>query len=87
VPGVGKSEDGDLQVGIEVLVVGMGVVPIVLLLPPGGADSGQEGADDEAERIAAASGRPDLPVRAVVEQQREPAGDQPEQGTDERVRP
>src|SRR3954451_23240138 len=62
-----EREHADLDVGIACDVVRVGVVTVVLVLPPRRADRDEHGARREEERVVLPPGPEDLTVCGVME--------------------
>jgi hypothetical protein len=65
----GEDDEGDIEVGIFIDVVGVCVVRVVLHGPPGMAKPEQHIADEQAEDLVRAAAAEGLPVDDVVRQQ------------------
>ena len=63
---VGEGQRGDADVGVQVLVVGVGVVGVVLGDPPAVADPDQQVGVQQADQVVGGSGAGDLAVPGVV---------------------
>ena len=63
---VGEGQRGDADVGVQVLVVGVGVVGVVLGDPPAEADPDQQVGVQQADPVVGGSGAGDLAVAGVV---------------------
>jgi hypothetical protein len=62
----GKRQGRNVDVGIQVLVVGVAVVAVVLADPPAEADPDQQIGMDQADQVVGAAAAEDLPVAGVV---------------------
>ena len=63
-------------------LVGVGVVAIVLVVPPGEADAHDPRGEEAAETVVRRSGHEDLPVRGLVGEERHLGEDDAERGGD-----
>src|SRR4029450_2689155 len=70
VPGVGlvggEGQGGDADVGVQVLVVGVGVVGVVLGDPPAEADPDRQVGVDQPDPVVGPAGAEQLAVAGVV---------------------
>ena len=76
----GERQRADRDVGVLVLVVGVGVVTVVLVDPPAVAQPDGQVAVQQADHVVGPPGPEDLPVPGVV-------ADEPELGEHERQEP
>ena len=66
----GERQDGDADVGVQALVVGVAMVKVVLGDPPAEAHPDPQVGVDQAGQVVAAPGTEDLPVAGVVAHER-----------------
>src|SRR5215216_8023147 len=62
----GEGQGGDADVGVQVLVVGVGVVGVVLVHPPVEAHPDQQVGVDQADQVVGPAGAEQLAVAGVV---------------------
>ena len=65
------GDRGQRDVGVGALLVRVGVVAVVLALPPAVADPDQQVRDDQADPVVPPPGLEDLPVGGVVAEERD----------------
>jgi len=73
---VRKDEDREVNVGVEVDVVGISVVLVVFVDPPPTAQAKYEIGDDEAKKVTLPSRLENLPMASVVTNECELSGDE-----------
>jgi hypothetical protein len=84
------GEEGDrvdLDVGVLADLVGIGVVPGVLIHPPGVADADEHRGQYPADPVVRRPGSQDLAVRGLVAEEGELGEDQPERAGDQQLQP
>ena len=84
---LGEGDHREVDVGVEVQLVGVAVVQVVLVDPPGPARSQQEVDQKEAQQIVAARGAQDLPVPRVVAEEGDLAEGEGQENGVERLHP
>src|SRR5215216_7218402 len=83
----GEGQGGDADVGVQVLVVGVGVVGVVLGDPPAEADPGEQVGVEQAHLVVGAAGAEELAVAGVVAEEGELGEDHRQVGGGEQLPP